>query len=245
MKYRVFIRFAALLLPVMVGSLHAQEIPPYPGGPPLKRAPDMSSWQVTCQATAPTGTPALPGLTTPPPPILPFVTMTVVKTKDRRSIESIDAAGLKTIRFFDGSMESYTAPGTLTARYFTGENKKMPGFYIDFSRTDFPECGWITPEKYSGIEVRSDHKCLVFTDNAAKPAQAAGNSSSPSDAASSTAYVDLDTRLPVNDQVGRLTYTYQYLPAPTEMLSLPTLMKARIDFDAQRAKALSVHPAAE
>jgi hypothetical protein len=245
MKNPVFIRLAALLLPVIIGSVYAQEIPPYPGGPALKRAPDMSSWQVTCQATAPTGTPAAPGLTAPPPPILPFVTMTVVKTKDRRSIESIDAAGLKTIRFFDGSMESYTAPGTSTARYFIGENKKMPGFYVDFSRTDFPECGWITPEKYSGVQVMNDHKCLIFTDSAVSPAHATGNPSNPSDAASSTAYVDFDTRLPIKDQVGRLTYTYQYLPAPTEMLSLPLLMKARIDFDAQRAKALSVHPAAE
>jgi hypothetical protein len=231
----------ALLL-LTLGLLRGQDAAPaYPGGPALNRAPDMSSWRVTCQLATPTGTTVA---TPAPPPALPFATMTVVKTKSLRQIESMDPAGLKTIRFFDGSMESYTPPGTTTARYFSGDNKKMPGLYINFSQTDFPECAWVKPGEFAGIQVLGDHKCLVFTDKQTSnaPAQVANPNAG---AASSTAYIDLETRLPVKNQVNGLTYTYQFLPPPTEMLAIPALMKARIDFEAQRAKALSTHPSAE
>ena len=245
MKKLPAITLALFLVYLSVVSHGQDASTAYPGGPALGRAPDMSSWRVTCQLTTPVGT-TVPNPASAPvtPQNLPFATMTVVKTKNMRKIESTDPAGLKTIRFFDGSMESYTPPGTTTARYLFGDNKKMPGLYIDFSQTDFPECAWVKPGEYVGIQVIADHKCMVFTDK--KVANSPSQTTNPNDdPAASTAYIDLDTRLPIKNQVGGLTYTYQYLPPPTEMLPLPVLMKERIDFEVQRAKALSVHPAAE
>jgi hypothetical protein len=238
MKIRTMNRLSLFLLTLAVGCLHAQETTSYPGGPALKRAPDMSSWKITCQPAAPAGAPPANAVSAIGSTPLPYATMTVVKTHNLRDVESTDPTGLKTVRFFSGSMESYTAPGTSTAQFLFGDDKKALGIYIDFASSDFPECSWVRPEMYTGIQTQDGQKCLVFEDKTAGKSINANDSTLPP-----TAYINLDTRLPIKVELRGLNYTYEFLSPPTVMLTLPPLMKARIDFETQRAKALSVHPA--
>jgi len=79
--------------------------------------------------------------------------------------------------------------------------------YEDYSDSDFLGFDWITLAKYTGIKEFGGRKCIVFQENDAGGIR--------------SAYIDLETRLPVALIAGGGTRTYVFKTPPTSELTLP------------------------
>jgi hypothetical protein len=117
-----------------------------------------------------------------------------------------------------------------SAELTASNNPDAPNpFMTDFSTTDFPGFGWVDWDKYSELKPYKGLKCIVFK------GQQPVNSEDPSGATKTvTAYVDVDTRLPIGLVAADEAHVFEWKPAPKGMLTLPPSALAVLQ---QRQKA--------
>jgi hypothetical protein len=247
-------------------TLHAQQaapqnsVPPLPPGPLLKRAPDYSTWTVTCLGHANEGgEPSKTTATGEAPPKdkqKESVTMvsTVVKTGSTILEQNVEANGERhQIWHFSGvRIVSGTSDPVIGADY-GGDDI----FSINFASTDFAGLDWVSQSTYAGMAKYQGNDCIVFKgtvsplsvraqiderEDIAK-AKAFGESHSEKAMVPATAYIDLQTRLPLVVSFGKETRFYQYGAPPTAPLALPPALAGPVQEYEQRIKRLSA-PAA-
>lgn len=247
-----------LMLFILIGSVlfaSAQQqvsqdpaLPPLPPGPLINRAPDFSKWIVTysgfqekqegmlkSQTVSNSGndekTPALIQRTV------------VVKTGTNRHITEIAVDGRQTEVWVKGGLEAFMRPEWKNPVLSDGSNP-YDALRMDFSHTDFPGFEWINASYYKGISIMEGRKCILFKAfisrlDGVTALKALGDAASQSDEPAdesgikTSAYIDLETRLPIALQKGGELALYQFQAPPIAEIALPSNVQDAIN---QRAK---------
>jgi len=225
-------------------------VPPLPSGPLLKRAPDFSQWvaatlHVLKKPAKPEAALDLPVPSGKETPRRVFVT----KTGEMRHVVTVEPNGSSSDLWFKEEMEVVCMPGWKYPYIANVHDPRNP-FAKDFSRTDFPECGWISAKNYQGIQKVSGRDCILFGEKVKVVADPDAPAPIPPQTSSSdevsfsrAAVVDLETRLPVTEITGDEITTYQFGPAPQSMLTFPKAIQDTIDArDAELKRETSAPP---
>ena len=198
--------------------------PTLPPGPLLNRAPEFAQWSVISR-TVPDLAAASPSATPAPKSSRPPVdqTLTVTKTRTIRSEQTTGIGGAQIQKWCVPDMQ-------VVVRGSGNPVVALPGAsgdsaYTDYSRTDFGGFEWISKRNFEGIQKVMNQDCLVFRDKMKLEGENARSGPPPS----AVAAINADSRLPVALQLGEETRTYQFGPAPTEMLTLPPKIDALIN----------------
>ena len=178
-----------------------------PNGPLIGKAPGFFAWVVTIKDTEGKNV-AGDGEY---PQAFEQGTISVLKTDDIRFITST-LGGMR--------RDQWTVSGwILTIKGGSAQpSVTMPK---SWNLIDFPDCDWINRENYQGIAKLFGRQCLVFVGMVNVIPHEMRNSEFPPDMRQSTACIDLESRLPVAVQLGKMLHTYQYLTAPTSKLTPP------------------------
>jgi len=201
-------------LSLCLGDLRAQtgEPPPLPPGPLLQKMADYSAMKITYSYPQEQEK-AIATDKSPPGPTLfsltPIRQLTLTRTKPIWHAVRVDVYGNNLGQWYDGhnsycEVVGISEPAVNNPAQGQTYSAGMP----DLNQTDFPDMGWISPQTYTGVETMVGHKCLVFKKN------------------DMTAWIDLESRLPVQWQRGKETRTFQQLPPPTALLALPPKIAA-------------------
>ena len=186
-------------------SLPPIEKVPLPPGPLLKRVADFSAWKITyyyprnAENTKELTDGIDPGMS-----LLPNVPkrITLTRTKPLWRAEIEDVNGNILDQCWDGNVEMIVAPGSSTAGLapsaFMGGRST-----VNFAQVDFPDFEWISDKTFVGLQPQRGRSCMVFVKD------------------DMTAWVDLESRMPVFWQKGTQTRTYEKLATPTSPLTLP------------------------
>ena len=92
-------------------------------------------------------------------------------------------------------------------------NEERPD--IDFGTSDFPELLWVRSTNSSGVMDVNGIKCHVFSRESKGEGQ-------------ETAFVAVDTKLPMRRNLGGLVFDYQYSSTP-EAISFPSELLAAVE----------------
>jgi len=229
-----------------------------PTGSLLKRrAPEFSRWLIAYnpEKTAPAKTPNVektlrPGL---------FQNIVVSKTKDIIFEQIVMSNGQQRKKWCLGDIQflkrSANGKGVLIDRNAFERGGLLEGDFSDFSTTDFPGFGWVGPRNYRNIVKFMNRDCLLFTDRINLVSdeefqviqQDAGvrNEERLNRAQFEmevTAYVDLETRLPVMLQRGKETSYYQFQSPPESTITIPAELQEMKDHSIRRRNQLSRMP---
>lgn len=228
----------------------AQEAPsapaatPLPKGPLLAFAPEYSSW-VTVRGDASLLVKKVNAPSSGNAELKRVKRVQTVKTGAIRYILTIGGDGLRSEIWCQGSLQVFKGaewggkPLVIDAR-----SVRSP---LDFSKTDFPECAWISETYYQGMRRVLDRDCMVFIKTAGNdPRPAPGTMpdevSQDGPRGKLQAYVDLQTRLPILLVEGESVTTYEFGLAPTAMLTFPIDVQAAIDEKRILVEKLTARP---
>jgi len=254
---------------VVTLTLHAQQAttppssPPLPPGPLLKRAPDYSTWTVTCQGHPVEGKePAKPATTgeekLKDKEVKDPVTMasTVVKTGSTILELHTDASGKRKEIWHLGGLMVMKLPDA--AEPIVRPDSVQADIYsVNFATADFAGLDWISPTTYTGMAKYHGRDCIQFKGNvsplnpkareeeaiAIGQAKAFGQPVPEEIRVPAVAYIDLETRLPLVITFGNEKRVYQYGTPPTAMLALPLELASAVKEREKQMKRLSA-PAA-
>jgi hypothetical protein len=240
---------------------------PLPPGPLLKRAPDYSTWTINSKGTPLEG--AVPpangtgGGGKGHEKAVVVAQLTVVKTGSKMLEYYIDADGqrhetwhVEGIRIVVqlGAASPLIIPESAAKTALVSPDYGGGDIYsINFAISDFAGLDWLSPSTYSGVEKYQGSDCIVFKGTVSPLGQkdqsderayiegerAMGHSVPDAVTVPATAYVDLETRLPVFVQFGEEKCTYQYGPPPRTPLQLPPQLAGPAKDYEQRIEALS------
>lgn len=219
---RISLLVCLLLFPVI--SLPADNTPeklPLPAGPLPARAPTRASWKIIVTYSAPAAGPA--GKVDARPP------STVLK---ERSVSKSDRTYQRTDIFNDGSlMKWWWIDGTVMSSagngpYIISDYKDTGPF--SYQNSDFPELTWIGPSCYARVEVVGGVTCFVFeklrpraSDVDMQEMSATDQDAAQQDVVQTTAWISVETHLPVKQSIPGQSEVYTFLSLPTEGLVLP------------------------
>jgi hypothetical protein len=242
MKYR----FLCILMSMGFAlPLCAQDskIPPLPPGPLLKRAASYSAWTVTFQGQPEEGKEPLKTGTTGEGGAKEkeAVTMasTVIKTGSTILEQTVDAAGHRYQIWHSGGLRivaGISAP-MVSADYGGGDI-----FSINFTSSDFAGLGWLSPTTYAGITKCEGRDCIIFSGTVSpldakaqvderayiEQARALGQPAPDPLKVPATAYIDLESRLPLLVIFGKQKRIYQYGVPPQTPLALPPVLASAV-----------------
>jgi len=184
-----------------------------PSGPLLNRMGDFSAMEITYsyaqdQAKASAGAPSAPPLPAPLPsyvPVTPPRVVTLTRTKPIWHVVRVDTLGNKIEQWSNGTDVFCVASGLPEPMLDTHD---VYSGFPDYTVIDFPDMGWVSLQTYQGVQPKGGRPCLVFAKD------------------DMTAWVDAESRLPVQWQKGGETRTFRQLPPPTERLELPSKIAA-------------------
>lgn len=203
---------------------------PLPSGPILKKAPEFAQWTATFvypkKPNAPVETSGAPS--TQRRLKIQYVT----KTKDIYEEQEFYTDGSKSERWRIGQLEIISASNgySLYDRASVGGAAAQASLFNDYSKTDFPALGWVSPRNYIGVQRTNEAEYLIFQQVVSEPELTLGPSSSLL-----TACIDTKTRLPVWIQGPDATITYRFGNPPANVLTLPSNIQQLLD---QRAKVI-------
>lgn len=220
------------VLSLCLGDLDAQTQgpPPLPPGPLLQKMADYSAMQITYSRPDDQAKLAASAKAPPPAPTffptVPIRKLTLTRTKPIWHAVRVDIYGNSVGKWYDGAEYFYEVAGISQPLYC---DTKVDGFRSaavpDFSRCDFPDMDWVSPQTYVGVEAMGAGKCLVFKKG------------------DMTAWIDLESRFPVQWKQGVETRTFQQLAPPTEPLVLPlkiAALAAALKYDHDKWKRLEM-----
>lgn len=254
-----------LVAAVWVGSLFGEgsKVPPLPEGPLIKRMPDSSAWNVMVAKGGSSGESAA----APAEPVeaqqpsleqRPAVTSSskVVKSGPTIWEVSIDGKGKRTETWHYRGLRILKLSDALQPFIFTGGIAANDIYTVDFKVSDFAGLNWIAPDRYVGVAKFRGRDCIVFEgrvsplDARTKQMEEVGNaalreiglSPHPKIEVAASAYIDLESRLPLFVKLGDEKRTYQYDPSPSSPLQLPPDLASAVKEYAQRIQRLSAPP---
>jgi hypothetical protein len=210
---RVILQAASILILGVSLPLHAQEKAPPPTAPFLNRTPEHSAWKVLY---APKKAPP------PGPPPLTLMEVDVTKMNLTRQDVSIWSDNQTTEHWnYEGvcMFNQHGIPGV----YLLPLSATSPGLSVimpDYSKSDFPELGWINAGNYKGVVTYQEHSCYLFQ-SIPTDAEAAGCTADQ--ISLKQVWIDVKTKLPIafDDGVKSIrTYT-DIKEIPQRDLELP------------------------
>lgn len=236
--------------------------PPLPTGILLKRTPDYSTWSVTVKSTArsqasPATGEAKAGAEKTNQEKTPVMRQSkIVKTGATILEVNMDAQGKREEIWHVSGIRAMKLPGATTPIVcpdFGGGDIHS----IDFASSDFAGLDWISANTYTGVAKFQGRDCIEFKGNvspleasvkrqeagAIMEAEASGETAHDEMKVAATAYIDLETRLPLLVIFGEEQRIYQYGAPPTTPLSPPAEVAGPLKAYAERIKRLSA-PAA-
>lgn len=246
-------------------TLHAQQtatspnLPPLPPGPLLKRAPDYSTWTVTCQGHALEG--RQPVKTGPAGEEKPkdkdpvTIASTVVKTGSTILELNADADGKRKEIWHVGGLMVMKQPDTAEPVVWP-DSVQADIYSVNFANADFAGLDWISPTTYAGMAKYQGRDCIQFNGDvsplnpkareeeaiAIGQAIAFGQPAPPETKVPAVAYIDLETRLPLIVTFGKEKRIYQYGTPPTADLTLPPELANAVKEREKQLKRLSTGP---
>jgi hypothetical protein len=212
-------------------SAQAQDFPPLPSGPLLQKMADYSAVQITYSYPEAPAKPAPGGWGPPGPdrsPTSPIRQLTLTRTKPIWHALRIDIYGNTMGEWYTGRHDFYEAVGFPEPLLHDPSPSQINAQGLpDFRRVDFPDMDWVSSQTYAGVESVGGRQCLIFKKN------------------NMTAWIDLESRLPVQWQQGGEIRTFQQLPPPTEPLVLPpkiAKIAAALNYDHDKWEKMVVRP---
>ncbi len=263
--------FSFISAGLMAGSLCAQkpEIPPLPEGPLLNRTPSFSTWSVTIEGAPMGGAAATSGTAATSSPAKtseaagqsddqakssPAKISKVVKTEPTIFEVNVDGRGQRTEMWHHEGIRVVKLPGAAAPIIIPSRSAANDIYTVDFTKSDFAGLDWIAADCYKGMAKFQGRDCIMLEgtvsplDANAKAQEAsamAGEDGSHFEKMEvrATAYIELQSRLPLLVTFGSEKRTYQYGPAPTAPLTLPPDIATPVKAYAERMRRLSA-PAA-
>ncbi|PTX94874.1 hypothetical protein DB345_11200 [Spartobacteria bacterium LR76] len=250
-----------LCLTAIIGlsALQAQDAqkPPLPAGPLLKRTGEYSAWTVISQNTAASKSPtdgSAAANTDPSKKDEIPAESRYVKTGDTICEATTSTKGVRQeiwrVAGLRVTIGADHAP--LVFPDFGGDDI----YSVDFKTSDFAGLNWISPTSYAGIQKWQGRDCIVFQGKVSpfsvmqRQGQSQGeitmgekgDMSADDIMVPATAYIDVETRLPLFAQFGDEKRTYQYGPAPTAAQQLPAELASQVKEYVARIQRLSAPP---
>lgn len=180
-----------------------------PPGPILEKQPDFSAWRIVYsfgKAESKPGSPASPGggAQESAPSSHQPKTFTMTRTKPLWHAVLIDVSDVKNETWYDGATRFNQGAAPSSFVPITNGDSGGQGLKDYFSNgEEFPDVEWVSPATYLGVEKSTGYR--VFQ-------QSGGGA---------VLWVDSTTRHPVRWQKEGETRVFQFLPAPTDPLTLP------------------------
>jgi len=261
---KTFLTFCLAL--VVTVTLHAQQatpspnLPPLPPGPLLKRAPEYSTWTVTCQGQPVEGKesvkPATAGEEKPKDKNPVTIAATVVKTGSTILELSTDTGGKRKEIWHVGGLMVMKQPDTAEPIVWP-DSVQADIYSVDFATADFAGLDWVSAITYSGMAKYQGRDCIQFTGEvsplnpkareeeaiAIGQAIAFGQPVPHELKVPAVAYIDLETRLPLVVMFGKEKRIYQYGTPPATELTLPPELANAVKEREKQMKRLSSGPA--
>ena len=264
---KTFLTFCLALVGTI--TLHAQQAPPPPSppalppGPLLKRAPDYSTWTVTCQGhpveRKEPVKPAMAGEEKPKDkegkePVT--MASTVVKTGSTILELNTDPQGKRKEVWHLGGLMVMKLPDAAEPIVWP-DSVQADIYSVNFAAADFAGLDWISANTYTGMAKYQGRDCIQFTGDvsplnprareeeaiAIGQAKAFGQTVPQESRVLAVAYIDLETRLPLVVTFGNEKRIYQYGTPPAAMLALPPALASAVKEREKQMKRLSA-PAA-
>ena len=254
---RFVIILAAASLIAAFAPLHAQQPAPstetIPSGPLLKNAPSNSQWIVAYKYDDASGKASKPTQPHSENGRVRIRQILCIRTGAMAYEMITDEAGKKTEKWFANGEQYIRKSGS--SDFSSAGTKDFYNVNYEYhSPTGFPGFGWISKNKFVGIQKVLDRECLVFTDQQQELALSdpdlfaifndrkehpivkdRENHEMPIHVVNVTACIDLETRLPVLLQIGGETRTFTFLDAPTTPVVLPPELAQQLE---QRQKVM-------
>jgi len=169
MKIRGFFLTLLFLGCALCAKPEAAEKPtphPFPQGLLIqRRGANFSTWTITCTSA----TSAIPGETgavvgqDPKAKVPKFLRrITVTRTGNILNEVIVDAKGQRQETWLIGKYQFTTFPGSDERVEIDKKDEGQDEPYDVFSKTDFPDFGWITQSEYVDIQDVSGRKCIVY-----------------------------------------------------------------------------------
>jgi hypothetical protein len=204
--------------------------PELPPGPAIASAPEFSQWVTTFSYLEDRAAALAHDNKALPPDVLTRTrTITTTKTKEIVHEEYVDGNGTKFDEWHVGPVVYMKDPaakqwGELSAST-AGSGATGGPNYSRLPTTGFRDLDWITRENYAGTIKLGDRPCLVFIVGAPShfilSSSALTSQADELDSFSRVAYVDAETRLPMQVQISGVLRYYRFGTAPTDKLTLP------------------------
>ena len=256
------------LVLVVTVTLHAQQgapsptLPPLSPGPLLKRAPDYSTWTVTCQGHSLGGRqpvkPATTGEEKPKDkdgkePVT--IASTVIKTGSAILELNADTDGKRKEIWHIGGLMVMKQPDAAEPIVWP-DSVQADIYSVNFAAADFAGLDWISATTYTGMAKYQGRDCIQFTGEvsplnpkareeeaiAIGQAIAFGQPVPQETKVAAVAYIDLETRLPLVVTFGNEKRFYQYGTPPTADLTLPPELANAVKEREKQMKRLSIGP---
>jgi hypothetical protein len=216
---------------------------PLPPGPLITRAPNPCQWLVSVKTNTGTSIEM-------PSPQTKYDSRTLVQKSGsiRREITAA-ADGSKFEKWFVGVYQATLYPGDAQPKIELAGVNGRAGSFTDYSKSDFSGFTWLSKRKYIGMQIMEGYKCIVFHDGpaeiAASPsAQGANAGPPPIPPTGTTAYIDVEKRLPILLEEDNVTTFFQWgYPSPSA-LTLPAAVQSGIDGIQTRIQQAAAPPGA-
>jgi hypothetical protein len=224
-RHRSTLRVRLLFLATMgVAGLHAQtSAPVVPDGPLLRPAPGYSAWTIT-YSYAEDRAPKSPGQQGAIAPGSPDFVLarprTILTTKTKSIIHEVitDIEGRSRENWYTGSTQ-YRKEGN-SPLWFENERDLHPDIhYSPLPANGFRDLDWIAGANFTGKQKQDDQECLVF--KSTQKVTSLDSALPLGKELAVVAYINAETRLPVEVDIDTEIRTYQFGDAPTEMQALP------------------------
>ena len=181
---------------------------PLPPGPWVARMPAFSAWRIlfSYASDKPSAKSATGGEKAKTSGGLPRL-VAVTRTRPLYHVAYTQVSGQTSELWFDGSqsfLQTPDHPAPFLPSRNAGNGPDIPP-YLDYSRVDFPNLEWVSPQTYLGSLQGENVTYLVFRQGSAGP----------------MVYINADTRLPVRWQLNGDIRSFEYPTAPTDRLALP------------------------
>jgi len=229
MRMKTFVKPALAMmgmLSVLSAASAQSPTPPEPRQPLLPRAPANASWSVAFKYSREEKT---SGTNTQPRPLgeLPrTVVITKVNTVYREQIEL--ATGKKVERWdFGGTVFNSDTEGTVFLDAPPTEDTPSPDYY-DRRSSDFPELSWISKATYRGVGNFQGKQAFHFE--------------TERDGRKLSAYLSLDSQMPLWFSDGMAFRTYTFNPPPAGPLVPPPDFVSAYNRHKQAMESAKVRP---
>jgi hypothetical protein len=207
-----------------------------PRGPLIAQwAPDSAQWVETTKSVKPPieGQDGAPQGGSPPVQEKPELVVTVVKSGGIRHVTIGRGGGERYEVWCERDLEVVTRPEWALPVLLTGPSETGDD-WLNYSNGDFGGFDWISTTTFSGIQKFGGHDCMVFqmklpVMSVYSIAQASSTNAQDTQSVQATAYIDLQTRLPVEQKYGEKITSYAFSAPPSAKLSVPKNVQAAID----------------